>query len=169
MTTLPNPTPCPSCIAPEAWRAVPGHESDRETLAPVVLPNRAALAGWLLGPLTTFKRSGTPGGEFQIADEVIRFLTEYTHHWVPVEPGTKVEKGQRYRIEYVDGDAYERTAGGSWDVHGDGTTVYVLRTVPAPTLTERIRAACNDSPESRITLDVADVEALLDMAGGEDK
>ena len=43
------------------------------------------------------------------------------------------------------------------------------RTVPEPTLTERIRAALDDSPESRITLDVADVEALLDMAGGEDK
>ena len=43
------------------------------------------------------------------------------------------------------------------------------RTIPEPTLTERIRAALNDSPESRITLDVADVEALLDMAGGEGK
>ena len=43
------------------------------------------------------------------------------------------------------------------------------RTIPAPTLTERIRAALDGSPESRITLDVADVEALLDMAGGEDK
>ena len=43
------------------------------------------------------------------------------------------------------------------------------RTIPAPTLTERIRAALDDSPEPRITLDVADVEALLGMVGGEDK
>ena len=30
MTTLPTLTPCPSCIAPEAWRAVPGYESAYE-------------------------------------------------------------------------------------------------------------------------------------------
>ena len=47
--------------------------------AAITLPNRSALAGWLRGPLATLKRSGTPGGEFQIADEVIRFLRRFGH------------------------------------------------------------------------------------------
>lgn len=129
--------------------------------APLHLPNRAALAGWLLGPLTTFKRSGTPGGEFQIADEVIRFLTKYTHHWQHVEPGTLIKEGTLYRRERLSGSSYERIAASDF-LTGDGTFIDP-RTVPAPTLTERIRAALDDSPESRITLDVADVEALLDQ------
>ena len=53
--------------------------------------------------------------------------------------------------------------------HNCGCLNRATHDVPAPTLTERIRAALNDSPESRITLDVTDVGALLDMVGGEDK
>ena len=63
------------CYAPRTPRPQP---------AAITLPSRAALAGWLLGPLATFKRSGTPGGEFRIADEVIRFLRKYGH--LPAEP-----------------------------------------------------------------------------------
>lgn len=188
--TLPNLAPCakPDCRAPIThWHDSAGnvfacyiemhgepctHDdpacfAPRET-APLHLPNRAALAGWLLGPLTTFKRSGTPGGEFQIADEVTRFLTKYTHHWVPVEPGTLIKEGTRYRHECENGEAVECIAAGDFFI-GNSASFYVLHTVPTPTLTERIRAALNDSPESTISLEVADVEALLDMAGGEDK
>ena len=58
--------------------------------------------------------------------------------WKRVEPGAKVEKGQRYRVEYANGDAYELTAFGTRSVQDDGTTVYVLRTVPAPETKESI-------------------------------
>ena len=68
----------------------------------------------------------------------------------------------------LNGSFWERIAAGDF-LTGDGNISIDSRTIPAPTLTERIRAALDDSPESRITLDVADVEALLDMAGGEDR
>ena len=61
------------------------------------------------------------------------------------------------------GDLYACTAtlNGRPCPHGQDDPCYAPRETP----TERIRAALNDSPESRITLDVADVEALLDMVG----
>ena len=52
--------------------------------------------------------------------------------WERAERGTRIEKGQRYRIEYANGDAYELTAFGTRSVQDDGTTVYVLHTVPEP-------------------------------------
>ena len=58
--------------------------------------------------------------------------------WERAERGTRIEKGQRYRVEYANGDAYELTAFGTRSVQDDGTTVYVLRTVPAPETKESI-------------------------------
>lgn len=102
------------------------------------------------------------------ARAVLDLIAAHQPVWVRAEPRTRIEKGQRYRVEYADGEANERVSVARWAAQDDSTAIYVLRTPAAP-LTERIRAAVNDSPESRITLDVADVEALLDMAGGEDK
>ena len=58
--------------------------------------------------------------------------------WERAERGTRIEKGQRYRIEYVNGDASELTAFGTRGVQNDGTTIYVLRTVPEPETKESI-------------------------------
>ena len=58
--------------------------------------------------------------------------------WERAERGTRIEKGQRYRIEYANGDAYELTAFGTRSVQDDGTTVYVRRTVPEPDTKESI-------------------------------
>lgn len=68
----------------------------------------------------------------RIAQAVLDLIATHQPVWKRVEPGTKVEKGQRYRIEYANGDAYELTAFGTRSIQDDGTTVYVLRTVPAP-------------------------------------
>lgn len=101
------------------------------------------------------------------AQAVLDLIAAHQPVWHRVEPGTLIKAGTRYRRE-SEGRARESIAAGDF-LSGDGSIFIDRRTVPAPTLTERIRAALNDSPESRITLDVADVEALLDMAGGEGK
>ena len=74
------------------------------------------------------------------ARDVLDLIAARQPVWHRVEPGTLIKAGTRYRRETLNGSFWER-----------------------------IRAALDDSPESIITLDVADVEALLDMAGGEDK
>ena len=102
------------------------------------------------------------------ARAVLDLIAAHQPVWKRVEPGTLIKEGTRYRRETPNGSFWERAAVGDF-LSGDGAFSIDPRTVPAPTLTERIRAALNDSPESRITLDVADVEALLDMAGGEGK
>ena len=96
------------------------------------------------------------------ARDVLDLITAHQPVWHRVEPGALIKEGTRYRRETPRGSAYERIAASDF-LTGDGTFIVI----PEPTLTERIRAALDDSPESRITLDVADVEALLDMAGGE--
>ena len=101
------------------------------------------------------------------ARAVLDLIAAHQPVWHRVEPGTLIKAGTRYRRVCADDSSYERIA--ESDFLSRGIISIDQRTIPAPTLTERIRAALNDSPESRITLDVADVEALLDMAGGEDK
>lgn len=102
------------------------------------------------------------------AQAVLDLIAAHQPVWVEVPKGTLIKAGTRYRRGAPDGSTYESIAKCDF-LSGDGTTFIDPRTIPAPTLTERIRAACNDSPESTITLDGADVEALLDMVGGEDK
>ena len=99
------------------------------------------------------------------ARAVLDLIAAHQPVWKQVEPGTLIKEGTRYRYEAPNGSSYERIATSDF-LSGDGTFIDP-RTIPAPTLTERIRAALDDSPEPRITLDVADVEALLDMAGGD--
>ena len=112
--------------------------------------------------------------------DVLNLIAAHQPVWVPINVDD-IRPGMRVRWVRVNSDAE-----GSFTVrlleddrlysengHVSRQMPYTWsvdpRTIPAPTLTERIRAALDDSPESRITLDVADVEALLDMAGGEDK
>lgn len=103
------------------------------------------------------------------AQAVLDLVVAHQPVWKRVEPGALIKAGTRYRRVYAEGVVFEGIAG--CDLLSDKVvTVFIdPRTVPASTLTERIRAALNDSPESRITLNVADVEALLDMVGGEGK
>ena len=99
--------------------------------------------------------------------------------WKRVEPGAKIEKGQRYRIEYANGDAYELTAFGTRSVQNDGTTVYVLRTPDAPETKESIIrefAAELDSIYTERTAGdgtwmgvLGTLVNRLDALGGEDK
>ena len=113
------------------------------------------------------------------ARDVLDLIAAHQPVWRDIEPAD-ITVGDRVRLVTAQGDESIYTV--TWrdrdwinghdetrDVRFPHTWYIDPRTVPAPTLTERIRAALNDSPESRITLDVADVEALLDMAGGEDK
>lgn len=120
------------------------------------------------------------------AQAVLDLIAAHQPVWKRVEPGTvkpgmvlkRTDRDGGYTVftvKHVEryGDKCLRARGTNGfyvELNDDSFTWEVdPATVPAPTLTERIRAALNDSPESTITLDVADVAALLDMAGGEDK
>ena len=78
--------------------------------APVVLPTvgevrEAIIAGTKLGgwmPHTA-------------AQAVLDLIASRVRHWVPVEPGTLIKAGTRYRVE-SDIDAYELTTTGDWTV-----------------------------------------------------
>ena len=99
--------------------------------------------------------------------------------WERAERGTRIEKGQRYRIEYANGDAYELTAFGTRSVQEDGTAVYVLRTPDAPETKESIIrefAAELDSIYTERTAGdgtwmgvLGTLVNRLDALGGEDK
>ena len=105
------------------------------------------------------------------ARAVLDMIADRQPVWKRVEPGTLIKAGTRWREEEPNGAAGEYVSGIDWTIGADLKSAIFIDTgtIPAPTLTERIRAACNDSPESTISLDVADVEALLDMVGGEGK
>ena len=194
--TLPKPCPKPDCKAPIAhWHNLFGHPEactfalrgkpcacgvrdipcydPREAPSPLHLPDVDAVARVI------YEGDGCPGWDDErdsVKDEyrrnardVFDLIAAHQPVWVEVPKGTLIVAGTRYRRACADGSSYERIAGFDFR-SGNGAAFFIdLRTIPAPTLTERIRAALNDSPESTITLDVADVEALLDMAGGEDK
>ena len=185
MTTLPNLTPCtvPDCPAPILYACLstlngrpcpqddPACYAPRET-APLRLPDVDTVARKIYD--TDYDASwdaesdALKGRHRATARAVLDLIAAHQPVWQRVEPGTLIKEGTRYRHECENGEAVECIAVGDFFI-GNSASFYVLRTAPAPTLTERIRQALNDSPESTITLDVADVEALLDMAGGEDK
>ena len=146
------------CYAPRVTS--PLHLPDVDAVARVV---REACETWEKAELNDLNDAPLPEA---IARAILDLVGARQPVWQRVEPGTRIEAGQRYRRVYADGKVFEGIARCDF-LSGNVATTYVQRTIPAPTLTERIRAACNDSPESRITLDVADVEALLDMAGGD--
>ena len=193
MTTLPSLTSCPkpdcrapithyhgdssgdiyACTAALNGRPCPhGQDSPcyapRET-APLHLPDVDAVARkiretceWEKAEFDDLNDAPLPEA---IARDVLDLIAAHQPVWQRVEPGTLIKAGTRYRRVCADGSTYERIA--ESDFISRGVISIDRRSIPAPTLTERIRAALDDSPESRITLDVADVEALLDMVGGE--
>lgn len=197
--TLPTLTPCtvPDCPVPIAHRhggdghllachstlngrPCPHGDQDnpcyapRET-SPLHLPDVDAVARVIYeiddidyGTNWATQSEGVKDGYRRNVRTVLDLIAAHQPVWKCVEPGTLIKAGTRYRRETLNGSFLERIAAGDF-LTGDGNISIDSRTAPAPTLTERIRAALDDSPESRITLDVADVEALLDMAGGEDK
>ena len=194
MTTLPTLTPCPKpdCRAPithwhddfgyvftchAALNGKPCPHQDtpcyapRET-APLILPDVDAVARVISESDCTIpwddEVDSVKDSYRANARDVLTLIAAHQPVWQRVEPRTLIEAGTRYRRETLNGSFWERIAASDF-LTGDGNISIDPRTVPAPTLTERIRAALNDSPELRITLDVADVEALLDMVGGEDK
>ena len=161
-TSALNGRPCPhdDCYAPRETN--PLHQPDVDTVARVIYESDGCPTSWatqLEGAKDEYRRN---------ARDVLDLIAAHQPVWYRVEPGTLIKAGTRYRRACADGSFYERFASSDF-LTGDGVYSIDPRTIPAPTLTERIRVALNDSPESRITLDVADVEALLDMAGGEGK
>ena len=52
--------------------------------------------------------------------------------WKRLEPGTKFEVGQRYRVEYAHGHVSEDVSRLCWTVPDNRDTYYVLRTPDAP-------------------------------------
>ena len=196
MTTLPKPCPKPDCKAPIThWhgsdddlyaclpalngRPCPHDDQDtppcrapRETPDPLHLPDVDTVARKVYESEHDSRWDdecdSIKDAYRDNARVVLDLIAAHQPVWVEVPKGTLIKAGTRYRLETSYGPNHESTAECDF-LSGNGTTFIDPRTLPAPTLTERIRAACNDSPESRITLDVADVEALLDMAGGEDK
>ena len=194
MTTLPTMTPCPKpdCRAPIThWhndRAVvacrfvlygkpclhgdPACHAPRET-ALLHLTDVDAVARVIYEsdghPINSWAtESDSVKDDYRRnARDVLGAIAAHQPVWVEVPKGTLIKAGTRYRRVCADGSTYERIA--ESDFISRGVISIDRRSIPAPTLTERIRAALDDSPESHITLDVADVEALLDMAGGEGK
>ena len=97
--------------------------------APVVLPDREAIVRAIWG------KPGVPRGE--AADAVLALLAETVTPWKPVEPGTVIKAGTRYRVEWCPNGygvtAVERT--NTFDITVDPTdpSRYSIdhRTVPA--------------------------------------
>ena len=163
-TSALNGRPCPHdqddpCYAPR--ETSPLHQPDVDTVARTIYESDSN-TNW------DGASEGVKDSHRRNAQAALDLIAAHQPVWKRVEPGTLIKEGTRYRRACADDSSYERIASSDF-LTGDGDISIDPRTVPAPTLTERIRAALNDSPESRITLDVADVEALLDMAGGEGK
>ena len=159
-----NGRPCPHgqdspCYAPR--ETAPLHLPDVDTVARVIYESDGYGTSWAT------QSDSVKDAYRRNARAVLDLIAAHQPVWQRVEPGTLIKAGTRYRRVCADDSSYERIAAGDF-LTGDGYSIDT-RTIPAPTLTERIRAALDDSPESRITLDVADVEALLDMVGGGDK
>ena len=158
-----NGRPCPHgqdspCHAPR--ETAPLHLPDVDTVARAIYEGDGCPTSWAT------QSEGVKDSYRAGVRDVLDVIAAHQPVWQRVEPGTLIKEGTRYRHECENDEAVECIAAGDFFI-GNSASFYVLHTVPAPTLTERIRAACNDSPEPRITLDVADVEALLDMVGGE--
>lgn len=113
------------------------------------------------------------------ARDVLDLIANRQPVWKRVEPGTRIEEGQRYRIEYANGDAYELTAFGTRSVQDDGTTVYVLSTPPTPetrdSIVREFAAELDRIYTERTAGDSTWIGMLstfvsrLDALGGEDK
>lgn len=141
-----NGRPCPHgqdspCYAPRATS--PMHLPDVDDVARVIHESDGY-------PTTNWANRSEDAKNDYLANAraVLDLIVACQPVWERAERGTRIEKGQRYRVEYANGDAYELTAFGTRSVQDDGTTVYVLRTVPAPedprveVLAEEMEAEC---------------------------
>lgn len=171
-----NGQPCPHddtdipCYAPRVT-ASPLHLPDVDTVARKIHDAHWPTIDW------DAERDDVKDECRAAARAVLDLIAARVRHWQPVEP-IDIKVGDRVRLVTAQGDESIYTV--TWrdqdwinghdetrDVRFPHTWYIDPATVPAPTLTERIRAALNDSPESTISLDVADVRVLLDMVGGE--
>ena len=125
-----NGKPCPHgsgglpCHTPR--ETSPMYLSDVDDVARVIYESDYSNASWAT-------ESDSVKDDYRAnARAVLDLIANRQPVWKRVEPGAKVEKGQRYRVEYANGDAYELTAFGTRSIQDDGTTVYVLHTVPEP-------------------------------------
>lgn len=114
------------CYAPRVRPERPLHLPDVDTTARVIYESYAAIPEW------DAASEGIKDAYRRNARAVLDLIAAHQPVWKRVDPGTRVEKGQRYRIEYANGDAYELMTFETWSVRDDGTTVYFPRTVPAP-------------------------------------
>lgn len=116
------------------------------------------------------------------ARAVLDLIAAHQPVWVRVEPGTRIEAGQRCRVEYADGDATEYASVVWWTAEDDSTTTYVLHTPPEPedprveVLAEELEAEdphCDDewpcAGAERFRGVARRVIARLDEMGGEGK
>ena len=92
------------------------------------------------------------------ADAVLALLSP----WRPVEPGTTIKAGTRYRIEKASGSSYERTALNDWKVTSPSSRAYIdPRTVPAEP-DPRVKAVAQVLAEKAgISLDEAEATLVV--------
>jgi hypothetical protein len=92
------------------------------------------------------------------ADAVLALLSP----WRPVEPGTTIKAGTRYRIEDESGGCYERTSRSDWTVTSRSRLVYIdPRTVPAEP-DPRVKAVAQVLAEKAgISLDEAEAALVV--------
>ena len=64
------------------------------------------------------------------ARAVLDLIASRVPVWVPIEPGTAIKAGTRYRIEYRDGRAHEHVASFDRKVDASGPLLIDPRTVP---------------------------------------
>lgn len=159
------------CYAPSVTN--PLHLPDVENVAMVIYESDFPAANW-------DDENDLIKDEYRAnARAVLDLIVACQPVWERAERGTRIEKGQRYRVEYANGDAYELTAFGTRSVQEDGTAVYVLRTPDAPETKESIIrefAAELDSIYTERTAGdgtwmgvLGTLVNRLDALGGEDK
>ena len=159
------------CYAPSPGNAKP---DPRHAHDPWILPTREQVARALFA--STYGDDGEQWDEatgvrrdsyLDDADAVLALLSP----WRPVEPGTTIKAGTRYRIEDEYGGRYERTSQNDWKVNNRPNRVYVdPRTVPAEP-DPRVKAVAQVLAEKAgISLDEAEatlvVQALDRMGDG---
>ena len=131
-----NGKPCPHgsgglpCHTPR--ETSPMHLPDVDDVARVIYESDSYSTSWAT-------ESDSVKDDYRAnARAVLDLIANRQPVWKRLEPGTNVEKGQRYRIEFADEYASERVSVACWTVPDNRDTYYVLRTVPAPETKESI-------------------------------
>ncbi len=152
------------CYAPRPESTDP--ETDpRHAPDPWILPTREQVARALFA--STYGDDGEQWDEItgvrhafylDDADAVLALLSP----WRPVEPGTTIKAGTRYRIEGPSGGCYERTAQHDWKVNNRSIRAYIdPPTVPAEP-DPRVKAVAQVLAEKAgISLDEAEATLVV--------